>query len=157
MQQAGPPVSAPDRPGPGYAKSHNRSVKSGICAVFRLRYIEVVHTDSPAPPGFPNKTARCSPCPSSASNAPSTASPPPSWWPLAWSPPSVPPASAPDRPGLTSSSGQGPPAGPFSCPPGAWPGHPDTPGPPQAAPAQPHRKWGCGRLRSAPRGGRALG
>ena len=44
-----------------YAKTHIGSLKSGICAVFRLRYIEVVHTDSPAPPGFPNKTTKVFP------------------------------------------------------------------------------------------------
>ena len=33
-------------------------MKSVIYAVFRLCYIEVVHTDSPAPPGFPTQTPR---------------------------------------------------------------------------------------------------
>ena len=47
--------------GAGYAKSHSGPVKSVIYAVLRLRYIEVVHTDSPAPPGFPTKTTRCAP------------------------------------------------------------------------------------------------
>ena len=42
-----------------YAKTHIQSVNSVIYAAFRLSYIEGVHTDSPAPPGFPTKTARC--------------------------------------------------------------------------------------------------
>jgi hypothetical protein len=52
---------ARDIAGAAYAKTHIRSVKSVIYAVFRFCYIEVVQTDGPAPPGFLTKTTRYAP------------------------------------------------------------------------------------------------